>query len=814
MIRAPYNFVPLNDIVFTPQGGDAISQDIPFSDGESGKITIKLTAESPVYVRNGGSWPHDQSRNDDPDYQAFSNHLGNFFIPATSIKGMVRNVLEIMSLGKLGVASRVQNRAYSYRDVGNKDPVLGPLYRKRIMKPGEPYAPNVKAGWLCEYEGVWSIKPCEFARVEQCGVRGGDDGLTTLGGDIIDWQRADADNNFPAAEDKYKQWADSGQNLKISFDFKLDNHGGIKEVHQHRRVRLAYKKAIALGKGRKSGRLVFTGQGSGTKHMEFIFYDREDVDPLIVAPEIQDDFFFIHSIENGQFNDTLTFMLDKNWHRQRGIPVFYQKNGDRITSIGLTMMYRYPYDNRILDLLPENHRTDLPDLADQIFGTISGSPLKGRVQFSHALARQTTAIPGNLETRVLSSPKASYTPTYLQDGHSYNESTSRLRGWKRYPVHNDDSIVETDGTEGVSTRFRPLQKGAEFKCVVRFHNLRKPEIGALLSALTFHGNQQELFHSLGMAKPLGCGKMRLQLESIVSHRYEESEDVVFEKRELQEYLDTFVTYIEAGVQEPDFRWKAQPQVTELLTMAKEQDNRVATSSELRYMVLEMRGNNEFKDARDAGEVLPCYSQMPGISMFSTASPTDYLDIIRSALSADDVDFVQDMARTLTRDVTFLEGLKLALLELDTIQGRVKNLCNYVQYEPELIVKQKADLTNREFHDRLEKLKHPDKSSKAIQDLFGYAIFNKKLATLDGLPGYLQRIAYDWNDLQQSMGGDVYDLVDLVTPGWQWPPPADLRDYINGLPLDDEEKELLLAELDEKISLLVKQNKKQKKYLPN
>ncbi|MBM9520419.1 hypothetical protein JWG39_11405 [Desulforhopalus vacuolatus] len=29
---------------------------------------------------------------------------------------------------------------------------------------------------------------------------------------------------------------------------------------------------------------------------------------------------------------------------------------------------------------------------------------------------------------------------------------------------------------------------------------------------------------------------------------------------------------------------------------------------------------------------------------------------------------------------------------------------------------------------------------------------------------MQRIAYGWNDLQQSMGGDVYDLVDF---GYAW-----------------------------------------------
>ena len=54
----------------------------------------------------------------------------------------------------------------------------------------------------------------------------------------------------------------------------------------------------------------------------------------------------------------------------------------------------------------------------------------------------------------------------------------------------------------VKTVIKPLGSDSEFTCKIRFHNLRKTELGALLSAITFHGNHDKFYHLIGMAKPL------------------------------------------------------------------------------------------------------------------------------------------------------------------------------------------------------------------------------------------------------------------------------------------------------------------------
>ena len=91
MITAPYNFVPLNKEIFYPSwsnDGKEISHDIPFEDAESGEIDITITAKSPLFIR------------DSENKEQFCQHNGQYYIPSSSVKGMVRNILEIMSFSK------------------------------------------------------------------------------------------------------------------------------------------------------------------------------------------------------------------------------------------------------------------------------------------------------------------------------------------------------------------------------------------------------------------------------------------------------------------------------------------------------------------------------------------------------------------------------------------------------------------------------------------------------------------------------------------------------------------------------------------
>ena len=138
MITAPFNFVPLNEKVFFPDWSKHVSHDIPFEDGESGVIDITITAKSPIFIR------------DHNNLEQFCNYNGEYYIPATSIKGMVRSVLEIMSFSKM---SQFNDDTYAVRDLSKADN----FYMKQMNLIDEPIT---QCGWLKIVDNEYFIEDC------------------------------------------------------------------------------------------------------------------------------------------------------------------------------------------------------------------------------------------------------------------------------------------------------------------------------------------------------------------------------------------------------------------------------------------------------------------------------------------------------------------------------------------------------------------------------------------------------------------------------------------------------------------------------
>lgn len=727
MIKAPYNFVPINEEIFTPSESEQISHDIPFSDGENGWIQVRLTAASPVYVRNGGNWPKESiACNGIPEFRSFSQFNNKFFIPGTSIKGMIRNVLEIMSFGKMG-EGRINNHRFSYRDLSDSGD--GEAYKDKLVN-------RAKSGWLKkENDGRLLLTPCKFTKVSHGKLHTyyTENKSSTL--PSINLATKKTETEFKNAVDKYDEWE---QTLEISFD-------------------LADNEAENLGTGETDGTLVLTGQPSTQKKKEFIFYEPDTSSPIDVS-FLEEDFFFIHSNANRKPNAELEYWQNSGKLDQGEMPVFYLESGSTVHSMGLAMMYRLAFDNPVCHFLPEGHNNkEIHDLADTMFGSIAGDALKGRIQFSHAFA-DNNPVPMATQVRVLGGPKASYSPIYLQDGETYRNSDARLAGHKRYPVHpaqkNTYTIKGQEGTETTQTMFAPLQKGAEFVCKIRFHNLRKREIGALLSALTFHGQGEELYHSLGLAKPLGCGKMKLEIEEINAN--------VLTIANQKEYLDAFELSLEEEINKqkdvPDFSWASQPQLDELFTMAHEQNNKPGTPSELRYMELNLDSDNdnEFSAARNDNEFLSRYSNLgPGIKRVSLRTVEDYTDHIFLLLTDNLITEVKKL--TYNNDCA-LKALSAVLATRD-INDAYNNLYKLVRYNAEIILKRINQLKRHELEDCIPQIRYP---SRVSQELFDCLIFDclvkRNLIDPQKLPDWAKTIKDGWEKLQNNDDA----LFDLFT----------------------------------------------------
>lgn len=587
-IKAPFNFVPFSTHVFFPEWANNVSHDIPFEDGESGCIKLKIKALSPVYVRNGHS-PSlgDEAKRTDPHYLAFSNHAGQCYIPGTAIKGMIRNVFEIMSFSK---ASHVQDNRYAIREVSPDS-----FYLKEMQKKQN----KIHCGWLKRREdGGYELQDCGIpGRISHPDI---DDKL----GSTFDAQfDTDSPNKVGLNRDenkaaKFKYDQVKGKSLSGKFTSK-----GIqdpREIYQYD------------GEG-NPGTLVFTGQPSHRKkpkdgekgkgkQLEFIFF--ESASPYLpVNEKIINDFMFAYFE-----HDSNLWSKDWEWRREmldknEPIPVFFTKEGNDIKHMGLSYLYKLPYTYTVRELLPEKHRDPAPDLSDCIFGYVSGkTSLKGRVQFGHAF-NTNNAAPDNKKQEILSTPRASYYPIYLRqevdgnlrikkDYRTYMEPSS-LAGWKRYPVRRDNAVITNQGqgiaadNEKIKTHFKPLKAGAEFECILIFHNLRKVEIGALLSAISFH-ETHGCHHGIGMAKPLGYGVLNVQIAPLTDLKYKK-----------EEYLASFESMMSAFLGEP---WHQRDEIRQLVNMAYAEHT--MKSAELQYLTLE-----EHIDVKIQKEALPLYTSL-------------------------------------------------------------------------------------------------------------------------------------------------------------------------------------------------------------
>jgi len=606
IIKAPYNFVPLSNEVVTPEWVNHISHDIPFEDAKSGEIEVEITAHSPIFVRNG------QPKNADTPSSDFSQHDGRYFIPGSSLKGMVRNVLEIMTFGKMG--DKVNDHRYAIRDLAGavKDQYLAKF------KPDSIYA-----GWLSKMDdGSYGIADCGIpGRIYQDQLDKYLDSLEKPSDNPKEKKQAEKfsekfaknpNSDFEkSAKYKYTQiWKETS--LKQSF---------IKLISKHKSNNL-----YSICKPEESddvvqiGDLVFTGQpsantGKSGKRLEFIFFRKKN-QPLKVKSNIIDDFFFAY-FDHDLNRQSVDW---KHWRAElaagRRIPVFFHKDKGQVSALGLSYLFKLPYKKSICDAMPMGHtETNKFDFSDVLFGFVQGEStlesLKGRVHFGHAFSKD-KCILDQTQTEVLSSPKASYYPTYIRQsvdakGQVNNYKTlmdedAKVAGWKRYPVHKNGvkkNPPPQDSSEDVSVQFTPLQAGAQFSFSIRYHNLKKVELGALLSSITFHQTDQA-FHSLGMAKPLGYGKVKLLVTN------SSQEDIDLHK----ECLLAFEAYMSARVE----NWSKSKQLEELITMANEQNN--TEESDLAYMKIDVKKKiNQFTEAKNVKpkpEALNQYSKLPGI----------------------------------------------------------------------------------------------------------------------------------------------------------------------------------------------------------
>lgn len=592
VVKSSYNFLPPAKKVFYPDWADKVSHDIPFSDGLCGKIELSITAKSPIYIRNAHtkamhkaysdwissmfrkfknkneandnnyipfhSWIKDKNNlgeipNAVNDYLEFSKDKDKYFLPSTSVKGMIRNVLEIISASKLNIEF-IDDNKFALRDLRNES------YKQKVLQ-------NLHLGWLTIDGQNWEIE--NLGKYDETKHRIGYSEIDNKFKTEFCNKRQNSFREIKTAEGKYKHFHLKSKTNEID-----------------------------------GSQLVFTGSASRNKEKEFLFPNsNSNNEKISLSTDVVKDFKFVYKDQDSNSINDWKFWK-KRGNLGHKIPIFFNYKVKNVLHIGLPMMYKVPFKYGVYDFFPKVQDQSKSDLAELIFGYTNENELKGRIFLSNAYISSdhcTDEIIG----LILGSPKASYYPFYIEQFkdvnsyNTYNDSNAVIRGHKNYPIHETMKSVyelnpnmeeaKNDKNESVSTWsfFKPLPANSEFKTTIRFHNLRPIELGALLSAISFHGSEEECYHSLGMAKPYGYGAVKLVVSSLELY---ENASFTKESNSVQ-YINEFEKLL------TDNKCWEPERLNELILMASQ------SASNLGYMHL-----NDFKKVKGQKKKLGTYSE--------------------------------------------------------------------------------------------------------------------------------------------------------------------------------------------------------------
>lgn len=529
MLTAPYNFVPLSNRIFYPDWAENVSMDKPFKDGEDGIIELTLTNRTPFFTRNGSQ------RNVEEQYSSSmidANGIRHYFIPGTTLKGCVRSVLECLSFAKMGA----YNKSYfgMVRDFDTK---------KTDNKPFIEAMKTVCCGWLQKVDEDYYVSICKR-------------GIQKIHHDDLQkkFTTFDKGKDHETAERKQTSLMGCGHDELFPVISVADQ--------QYFYTVNKNKKSVPQGEYR----IVCTGYMEGKSH-EYLFSEEQET-PVKISREVFLQFDSVHSNSAYYAKHGEAGFLKSLLSKGHQIPVFFIKNEKgEIISMGITRMYRLPYTNGVekaiencVDGKIEYDRKDLPEV---MFGSVGDISVRGRVSFGHAFCDE-IILDNELIVKkgVLGQPSASYYPLYLQQTTApyvtYANSELKVAGRKRYRIIAGDqtnALPAGNGNEKVGVTFKALPVGKTFHCKVAIHNLRKAEIGALLSAITFH-NTPGTFLNLGLAKSFGFGKMEVSVTLGQTFKFG-----------LEEYLREF----EVALAHENLMLGGSESINKLISIASEHD---------------------------------------------------------------------------------------------------------------------------------------------------------------------------------------------------------------------------------------------------
>lgn len=483
-VHAPYNFISFAESPWLPYQS---IDDLPPHDRidpqrRTGELHITLTAKTPVFVAGEkGRSPGDASR-------FFRTPDGALAIPGSTIRGLTRENMQILSFAPVRVGEDIGNYRPFYREFASASSstagALKAYYHNalgvtaRRCTSGKTYSipENVRAGYIhCEGNGyvIYPTQGGKYFRVPRSASPVGENYARTL-------PVFYSTNGERVEEVRIESWADS--TLK--------------------------------------GTLLYTGKAALKPNPLYLFPEEDETGEAVAIPQ----------------EDVISYKTD--WEkRKNGLrpasfwklpepgepakPVFYIRKGGHVY-FGMSLFLRIGYEHAIADGLPTKHKELVDagplDYPSAILGFSRGRlAYRSRVSFGDFYA-EVGAREGAPVRMILGEPKPGYYPGYLRPTQPqpgvkhYNDDDFRLRGFKQYWLKDTQKTDVPLGKEKVGTALCPLPAGTRFHGVVRFKNLSDAELGLLVWSLCL---DEGCYQNVGMGKPYGYGRMSVRVERMV-----------------------------------------------------------------------------------------------------------------------------------------------------------------------------------------------------------------------------------------------------------------------------------------------------------
>ena len=546
--KAPYNFIPLNDKVVE-------AESIPdfdtyhYKDHHTGHIDLEIETITPLYIRDTLNTEEMERQEKEENFinSDFFSPKGLSQIPGSSVRGMVRTLVEITSYGKFGA---FDDKNLYFRGLADKSNLRREYQSKMSSFDRRQKRTQYKmnAGFIYKDGLKYFIKA--GATFGQILKRHAQEKVQATGQNYEEFKAYNLGTEYIVVSgnmpNKKKDWviypSDSNERIEIlEADIK------------------AYKNDT----------------------------NRSDEVPDLTAKAKNGDYpcFYVKWTDS-EGKDRISF----------GHTAMFR------------LAYALSVKDHIPKHLLEKDGFDIPEA---IFGNENLFAGRVFFEDALLTPGQENITRKEDITRILASPKPTTFQHYLvqdsdaiSDLNHYNSPNAAIRGNKVYWHKSGENWQETDRdkmqNKKIITKIQPVRPGVKFQGRIRFENLSHAELGALLFSLDLPGGCN---HKLGMGKPLGLGSVKITPRLFLSDRKKRYENLSFEwnneideSDRIPEFTTAFEQYVLNRIEPGEkMLWNTE-RLRELKIMLDyDKGKKSELQGKVRYMEITGRNKNEFKD---------------------------------------------------------------------------------------------------------------------------------------------------------------------------------------------------------------------------